>query len=87
TNTVSNTAFRGFGGPQGILTIENIIDTIARELQLDPNNVRAINYYGDETGAVTPYGQPVEDNRLIEVTEAVLASADWRQRRAEIDAH
>ncbi|NTS30279.1 xanthine dehydrogenase molybdopterin binding subunit [Phyllobacterium sp. BT25] len=87
TNTVSNTAFRGFGGPQGIIAIECIIDTIARELKLEPNNVRAINYYGDETGDMTPYGQKVEDNRLVEVTEAVLASADWSRRRAEIDAH
>ena len=71
TNTVSNTAFRGFGGPQGIITIECVIDTIARELKLDPNNVRAINYYGEETGDMTPYGQKVEDNRLVEVTQAV----------------
>jgi xanthine dehydrogenase large subunit len=87
TNTVSNTAFRGFGGPQGIITIESIIDTIARELKLDPNNVRAINYYGEDTGDMTPYGQQVEDNRLVEVTEAIMASADWKRRRAEIDAH
>lgn len=87
TNTVSNTAFRGFGGPQGIIAIECIIDTIARELKLEPNNVRAINYYGDETGDMTPFGQKVEDNRLVEVTEAVLASADWSRRRAEIDEH
>ena len=87
TNTVSNTAFRGFGGPQGIIAIECIIDAIARELKLEPNNVRAINYYGDDTGDMTPYGQKVEDNRLVEVTEAVLASADWNRRRAEIDAH
>lgn len=87
TNTVSNTAFRGFGGPQGIIAIEAIMDSIARELKLDPNLVRAINYYGPETGEVTPYGQPVEHNRLIEVTEALLASSDWQRRRAEIDAH
>ena len=87
TNTVSNTAFRGFGGPQGIITIECVVDTIARELKLEPNSVRAINYYGDDTGDMTPYGQKVEDNRLVEVTEAVLASADWSRRRAEIDAY
>ncbi|GAB1581327.1 xanthine dehydrogenase molybdopterin binding subunit [Phyllobacterium phragmitis] len=87
TNTVSNTAFRGFGGPQGILTIEAIVDTIARKLGRDPNEVRRINYYGDETGDVTPYGQKVEDNRLVEVTDAVLASAFWQERRREIDEY
>jgi len=87
TNTVSNTAFRGFGGPQGIIAIETIMDQVARELRLDPNGVRAINYYGPETGEVTPYGQPVDQNRLVEVTETLLASAEWQRRRAEIDAH
>ncbi|TCD11297.1 xanthine dehydrogenase molybdopterin binding subunit [Oricola cellulosilytica] len=87
TNTVSNTAFRGFGGPQGIIAIETIIDQVARELTLDPNVVRAINYYGPETGEVTPYGQPVEHNRLVEVTETILATSEWQRRRAEIDAH
>lgn len=86
TNTVSNTAFRGFGGPQGIITIETIVDTIARELDLDPNVMRAVNYYGPDTGDVTPYGQKVEDNRLVEVTEAILASSEWKKRREEIDA-
>jgi xanthine dehydrogenase large subunit len=89
TNTVSNTAFRGFGGPQGIVGIETVIDQVARELQLDPNIVRAVNYYGPETGEETPYGQPVEQyqNRLVEVTEAILASAEWERRRREIDEH
>jgi xanthine dehydrogenase large subunit len=87
TNTVSNTAFRGFGGPQGIIAIEAIMDTIAREAGIDPNELRRINYYGPQTGEVTPYGQPVEDNRLPEVTDAVLANAEWDRRRAEIDAH
>ena len=87
TNTVSNTAFRGFGGPQGIIAIETIVDTIARELKLDPNQLRAINYYGDETGDETPYGQKVEDNRLVQVTEALLSSSEWQKRRAEIDAY
>ncbi len=87
TNTVSNTAFRGYGGPQGIITIEAIIDTIARETGMEPNELRRINFYGPDTGEVTPYGQPVEDNRLPEVTNAVLASAEWDRRRAEIDAH
>ncbi len=87
TNTVSNTAFRGYGGPQGVITIEVILDTIARETGMDPNELRRINFYGPDTGEVTPYGQPVEDNRLPEVTEAVLVNSDWNRRRAEIDAH
>jgi len=87
TNTVSNTAFRGFGGPQGVVTSEAMIDQIARELQLDPNHVRALNYYGPDTGETTPYDQPVEHNRLVEVTEAILHSAQWQQRRTEIDEH
>ena len=87
TNTVSNTAFRGFGGPQGIVAIETIIDEIARRLRLDPNAVRARNYYGPATGEVTPYAQPVEHNQIAEVVDTLLASADWTRRRAEIDAH
>lgn len=87
TNTVSNTAFRGFGGPQGIIAIEAIMDTIARELQLDPNVVRQINYYGEDTGDTTPYGQKVEDNHLFQVTDTLLSSAEWVKRREEIDAY
>jgi xanthine dehydrogenase large subunit len=87
TNTVSNTAFRGFGGPQGVITSEVMVDQVARELGLDPVLVRARNFYGPETGELTPYDQPVENNRLVEVTEALLASAEWQRRRSEIDAH
>ncbi len=85
TNTVSNTAFRGFGGPQGILAIEAIIDNTARELGLDPNAVRAANYYGPQTGEKTPYEQPVEDNRIADVVERVMQNAEWEKRRSEID--
>ncbi|MGB7433417.1 MAG: molybdopterin cofactor-binding domain-containing protein, partial [Ahrensia sp.] len=87
TNTVSNTAFRGFGGPQGVITSEAMIDQIARQLKLDPNLVRARNYYGPKTGETTPYDQEVEQNRLVEVTETLLASAQWRDRRKAVDAH
>ena len=61
TNTVSNTAFRGFGGPQGMVAIERVIDAIARERGLDPLDVRKANLYrpgGDQT----PYNQTVEDS-------------------------
>ncbi len=86
TNTVSNTAFRGFGGPQGILLTEALIDIAARELDLDPNEVRAVNYYGPQTGEVTPYAQPVKGNRIQDVVDRVLEKSDWKKRRAEIEA-
>ena len=85
TNTVSNTAFRGFGGPQGIVATEAMIDIAARRLGLDPNEVRRINYYGPETGEVTPYDQPVGDNLILDVVDRVLENAEWARRRAEID--
>jgi xanthine dehydrogenase large subunit len=86
TNTVSNTAFRGFGGPQGMLATEAMIDTVAREMGMDPNDLRAANYYGPETGEETPYEQPVEDNRVRDVVERVMERSDYAKRRKEIDA-
>ncbi|MGI9365267.1 MAG: xanthine dehydrogenase molybdopterin binding subunit, partial [Rhizobiaceae bacterium] len=85
TNTVSNTAFRGFGGPQGILATEAMIDCAARTLVMDPNELRRINYYGPTTGEVTPYEQPVDDNRITDVVDRVLQNAEWDRRRSEID--
>ena len=68
TNTVSNTAFRGFGGPQGIVSIETIIDDIAKYLELDNEKVKKINYYSVKNGVTTPYLQRITDvNRLDEV--------------------
>lgn len=87
TNTVSNTAFRGFGGPQGMIAIENLIDAVARHLRRDPNEVRAVNFYAAATGEETPYGQRVEDNRIDEVVERVMQAAGWIERRRAIDAH
>ncbi len=84
TNTVSNTAFRGFGGPQGMLVIERILDDVARTLGLDPLDVRRINYYGIGERDTTPYGQRVEDNVLDTITDQLLASSDYRARRAAI---
>ena len=75
TNTVSNTAFRGFGGPQGMYAIEYVIDDIARHLGLDPLEVRKRNYYGDGERAVTQYGQRVTDNVLDDIT------ARWSARQ------
>ncbi|XHS78555.1 xanthine dehydrogenase molybdopterin binding subunit [Burkholderiaceae bacterium UC74_6] len=85
TNTQSNTAFRGFGGPQGALAIEVILDSVARRLGLDPLLVRQRNYYapGQET---TPYGQQIEDNVLAPLTAQLLDSSRYLERRAEINA-
>ena len=84
TNTQSNTAFRGFGGPQGAIAIENILDTIARTLGKDPMDVRRANFYGKETNNVTPYGQVVSDNIIHELSAELEASSDYRARRAAI---
>ena len=88
THTASNTAFRGFGGPQGMFIIEHAIDCIALQLGLDPLDVRRVNYYG--TGAASPprnqthYGQTIEDNILDPITDELEASSDYRARRAAL---
>ena len=84
TNTVSNTAFRGFGGPQGMVAIEYVIDDIARTLGLDPLDVRRRNFYGIGERDVTPYGQAIEDNILDVIADKLEANADYRARRAAI---
>jgi xanthine dehydrogenase large subunit len=84
TNTQSNTAFRGFGGPQGAIAIENIIDTIARKLGRDPLDVRKLNFYG--TGQKTPYGQDVADNVIHELVARLETSSDYRARRQAVAA-
>jgi len=91
TNTQSNTAFRGFGGPQGAIAIENILDTIARTLGKDPLDVRTLNYYGPSDGSgdktariTTPYGQTVEDNIIHELSAQLEVTSDYRARREGI---
>jgi xanthine dehydrogenase large subunit len=85
TNTVSNTAFRGFGGPQGVLSIERVIDAIAWHLRLDPLDVRKANLYRSG-GDVTPYGQTVEDHDVIHRLIAELeGTSEYRKRRKEIE--
>jgi len=86
THTQSNTAFRGFGGPQGAIAIEFILDSIARRLGRDPLDVRIANYYGVGTQNVTPYLQTVEDNILEPLTAQLVKSSRYRERRAEIAA-
>jgi xanthine dehydrogenase large subunit len=85
TNTVSATAFRGFGGPQGMMAIERAIDEIAWKLGLDPLDVRKKNFYAPGRD-VTPYGMTVTDNVLPELIGELEASSDYRKRRREIAA-
>src|SRR6202034_1085530 len=86
THTVSNTAFRGFGGPQGMLVIEQIIDDIARMLGVDALAVRQRNFYGIASRNVTHYGQAVVDNVIHKIVRRVAADAHYAQRRCEIVA-
>jgi xanthine dehydrogenase large subunit len=85
THTVSNTAFRGFGGPQGMVFSERMMDGIAATLGLDPLDVRKRNLYAKGRD-VTPYGMKVEDNIALDVMEQLEASSDYRARRKKIAA-
>ena len=85
TNKQSNTAFRGFGGPQGVVVMEDALDRIARHLGRDANELRALNFYRagkDET----PYGQTVDENHLARCWAEVKQGGELERRRAEIDA-
>jgi xanthine dehydrogenase large subunit len=86
TNTASNTAYRGFGGPQGMVAIEEIMDAVARSLGKDPLEVRKTNYYGKTERNVTHYYQTVEHNVIHEMTAELEASSDYAKRREEIRA-
>ena len=85
TNLPSNTAFRGFGGPQGMAAMETLIDRVARFLNKDAADIRKLNFYGIETNNITHYGQTVELNRLHTIYDQLMASSDYRNRRKEID--
>jgi xanthine dehydrogenase large subunit len=84
TNTVSDTAFRGFGGPQGMFAIEYLLDEIARHLRLDPLDVRRVNFYGDPPRDETPYRMRLEDNVMPQLAAQLAQRARYRERRAEI---
>ncbi len=85
TNTVSNTAFRGFGGPQGMVGIERVIDAIAMQLGKDPLSVRKINLYGKHERNITPYGMKVSDNVLRALIEDLQISSGYDPRRRAIE--
>ncbi|MBR9883908.1 MAG: xanthine dehydrogenase molybdopterin binding subunit [Oceanospirillales bacterium] len=86
TNTVSHTAFRGFGGPQGMMIIERAMDDIARAVGRDPLDIRKLNLYGTKGRDLTPYHQQVEHNLLPELIDQLERSSRYRERRAEITA-
>ena len=87
TNTQSNTAFRGFGGPQGALMMEVLMDMIARQLGRDPLDVRRANFYGIGERNITPYGQMVVDNVLHPLLAELETSSDYRERREAVRAY
>jgi xanthine dehydrogenase large subunit len=86
TNTVSDTAFRGFGGPQGMFAIEYVLEEIARHLGRDPLDVRRANFYGPPPRDETPYRMKIEDNVMPELAARLESSSRYRERRAEIVA-
>jgi len=90
TNTPSNTAFRGFGGPQGIIGMERIVDDVASALGLDPLTVRQRNFYADkdsaDAGQLTPYRQPVKDGIINALVDELVRMSDYRERRKQIEA-
>ncbi len=86
TNTVSNTAFRGFGGPQGMIGIEHVVDEIARHLRIDPLTVRKRNFYGQDDRNITPYHMTVEDNIIPELAAQLEQTAGYVERRNDVAA-
>jgi xanthine dehydrogenase large subunit len=86
TNTVSNTAFRGYGAPQAAIILEDAIDRMACALGKPGDALRELNYYGGEGRDVAPYGQKITDNLIARCVAQVKRDSDWERRRAEIDA-
>jgi len=84
TNTASNTAFRGFGGNQGMMVIENIIDNIASSLKKDPAEIRRRNFYQNYKKNITHYGMKIEDNVIQPIFDKLIKSSNYRGRRLEI---
>ena len=87
TNTPSNTAFRGFGGPQGMMGIERVIDHIAHDLKVDPLTIRQKNFYPDHSSPIhgkTPYGQVVNDSIINDLTNRLVVDSDYHRRRQAI---
>jgi xanthine dehydrogenase large subunit len=85
TNTVSNTAFRGFGGPQGMIVIEIILEHIAHHLDQSLDDIRKVNYYGQDDRNQTPYGQIVNDNIIEEMVDCLTREIDYEGRKKAIE--
>ena len=85
TNTVSNTAFRGFGGPQGMFCIENIIENIAQKLKLEASEIRKINFYKDKIKNTTHYGMKITDNVIEDIFNKLIKKSNYKKRKAEIN--
>lgn len=84
TNTAPNTAFRGFGAPQGVAVIESLMEDIANVLKKDPHDIRKINFYGGKSSNIAPYGQTVENNLLERLSETLIKTSDYKKRRSEV---
>ncbi len=85
TNHVSNTAFRGFGGPQGAMLMDDVLGHVAAAAGLDVETVRARNFAGGENPAQTPYGQALEGDLIRRVYAEARADAGWAERMASIE--
>ncbi len=84
TNTVSNTAFRGFGGPQGMFCIENIIENIAQKLNREASEIRKINFYKDKIKNTTHYGMRITDNVIEDIFNKLIKKSNYKKRKIEI---
>ena len=84
THTVSNTAFRGFGGPQGMFFTEQLIEDIAHFLEIDSLHIRCENYYQIKEKNITPYQQSIEDNIISEITHQVIEESNYYERKKAI---
>jgi xanthine dehydrogenase large subunit len=85
TNLPSNTAFRGFGGPQGMAVVETVIDRIARQLRKDPAGIRKLNFYQNEKNNTTHYGQIVKGNHLGELYKMIIERSGYNQMREGVN--
>ena len=84
TNTVSNTAFRGFGGPQGMLTIENILYSVSQFLNRPIDEIRKVNFYSSQNGLKTPYGQIVKNPRIEKILNKIKKLSNYNERIKDI---
>jgi xanthine dehydrogenase large subunit len=84
TNQVSHTAYRGFGGPQGMIVAEAMMDAIARKLGKDPLTIRKLNLYGKDSRNTTQYGMQVEHNLLADLIDKLEVSSEYQLRRKQL---